>query len=326
MGSSRQDKDKCTASSDGLALRPQPGLPTLPEELQGYTGPWHERDPYILYGQYNSRPALAEHEEGSFYEAGTCVLYEDIVFRRMGQMSAFAHTLQSHINDMNLGRLVRSVRIDSCPVWVDCARVIREDVKFAFGECTALRSGYPEIKNALRDPDWPEICSPDRLLDGSHDILFHQFPLTWVLQTSTMIMSESVGSSYSEWPNAGTALYSDVEGLSEYLDRVVEFVDKESTCDDADPDDGLLFRPLEEMTDANQCGEHQESDSDSSVDSGEGGSDSDDGDELSVGEGDTGGAVVGQSTQPLDRDEVLEAFSSSRDREAYTHTASWKSM
>ena len=66
------------------------------------------------------------------------ILYEDIVIRRMGQISALAQTLRSPDLGAQLASVIKTIRIDSCPVWLPCTNVIREDLSFILSQCTVL--------------------------------------------------------------------------------------------------------------------------------------------------------------------------------------------
>ncbi|KAI9060171.1 hypothetical protein FKP32DRAFT_1656406, partial [Trametes sanguinea] len=76
----------------------------------------------------------------------TEALYEDIVLRRMGQISALSRTLlgagdigavSRHRRD--LAQLVTSIRIDSCIVLPHCRDAIRDALQTIFELCTQLR-------------------------------------------------------------------------------------------------------------------------------------------------------------------------------------------
>ncbi|KAI1789955.1 hypothetical protein LXA43DRAFT_947810 [Ganoderma leucocontextum] len=89
---------------------------------------------------------------------GMSVLYRDIVFRRMGQVSALAETLRTSDIGPRLGKLTKSIRWDSCVVAAPCADVIREDLAFISGQCTQVQSFsyHPH-------PNFPLRCqTPDR--------------------------------------------------------------------------------------------------------------------------------------------------------------------
>ena len=67
----------------------------------------------------------------------TEVLYEHIIFTRMGQIVAFARTLRSE--DRNHAALVKSLVLDSCLVLDTCVNVVKEDLEFILLRCTQLR-------------------------------------------------------------------------------------------------------------------------------------------------------------------------------------------
>ncbi|RPD58026.1 hypothetical protein L226DRAFT_467302 [Lentinus tigrinus ALCF2SS1-7] len=133
--------------AEGIVAR-QLTLAALPAELvlnifKATVGPLHERDSSIVHGRHN--PWLCELRTKlalplvcrATLTTGMCVLYEDVVIRRMGQIPALARTLRS---PTGLGCLIRSIRIDSCPVWTRCSLVVQEDLQFILAQCTALRS------------------------------------------------------------------------------------------------------------------------------------------------------------------------------------------
>ena len=75
----------------------------------------------------------------AFAGPATAVLYEDVVFRRMGQISALARTLSSEVG-RNVSSLIQRIRMDSCVIWAPCAEVVKNDLLFVLRRCTALRS------------------------------------------------------------------------------------------------------------------------------------------------------------------------------------------
>ncbi|TFK79831.1 hypothetical protein K466DRAFT_471822, partial [Polyporus arcularius HHB13444] len=70
----------------------------------------------------------------------TELLYADIVLRRMGQITALAHTLRTNDHHSPLSVLVRALRMDYCVVFESCADVVRSDLEFLLSECTNLLS------------------------------------------------------------------------------------------------------------------------------------------------------------------------------------------
>ncbi len=77
----------------------------------------------------------------AFYGPATEVLYQDIVLHRMGQILAFARTLDRARTPSadDIAALVRSIRIDSCVVWAPFAAVVLDEIYFIIERCTALR-------------------------------------------------------------------------------------------------------------------------------------------------------------------------------------------
>ncbi|RPD72299.1 hypothetical protein L226DRAFT_490571 [Lentinus tigrinus ALCF2SS1-7] len=108
--------------------------------------PYYQYDPAVSQGANNPwlrelrlRKALPLICKTSYWP-GMEILYEDIVIRRMGQISALAQTLRSSDLGPKLALLVKTIRIDSCPVWLPCSDVIRDDLSFILSQCTALSS------------------------------------------------------------------------------------------------------------------------------------------------------------------------------------------
>ncbi len=70
----------------------------------------------------------------------TELLYADIVLRRMGQMTALAHTLRTQGHRSPLSVLVKSLRMDSRFVFESCVDAVRSDLEFLLREGTNLLS------------------------------------------------------------------------------------------------------------------------------------------------------------------------------------------
>lgn len=73
------------------------------------------------------------------FSSGMQVLYEDVVIRRMGQISALAQTLRTSDMGTSLSTHVQSIRVDWCPVWSPCEDVLKEDFLFILTRCSSLR-------------------------------------------------------------------------------------------------------------------------------------------------------------------------------------------
>ncbi|KAI0774628.1 hypothetical protein BD413DRAFT_535263 [Trametes elegans] len=99
----------------------------------------------------------------------TELLYSDIVFRRMGQISALARTFRELQLGRDLPRLVRSIRIDSCIVLPPFVYVVAEDLDFILQNCTRLISFTFRPHNAFPPEDWPprEGINLIHILDGT---------------------------------------------------------------------------------------------------------------------------------------------------------------
>ena len=128
--------------------------PRLPHEILLHIfrltiPPIHQHDPSIMAGPRSPWLAALRTRKAltitckSFHGPAMEVLYEDIVLRRMGQIPALSRTLGPAPNPgtaFDIATLVKSIRLDSCVVWVPCAEVVREDLDLIFRRCTALRS------------------------------------------------------------------------------------------------------------------------------------------------------------------------------------------
>ncbi len=106
----------------------------------------HECDPSIVPGPRSRwleglriRKALTLICKGWTWPA-TELLYGDIVLRRMGQITALAHTLRLQGHRSPLSVLVKSLRMDCCVVFESCADAVRSDLEFLLRECTNLLS------------------------------------------------------------------------------------------------------------------------------------------------------------------------------------------
>ncbi|RPD81471.1 hypothetical protein L226DRAFT_608695 [Lentinus tigrinus ALCF2SS1-7] len=78
----------------------------------------------------------------------TTVLYEEIVFRRVGQIPALADTLRGE-NGSRLAALVQSISMVTCAIWPFCAEVAEEDLAYILGQCSNLATfsfvGHPDL-------------------------------------------------------------------------------------------------------------------------------------------------------------------------------------
>ncbi len=93
----------------------------------------------------------------AFAGPATAALYEDVVFRRMGQIPALARTLSSGVG-RNVSPLIQRIRMDSCVIWAPCAEVVKNDLLFILRRCTALRAflfhahpNFPTTNSAHED-------------------------------------------------------------------------------------------------------------------------------------------------------------------------------
>ncbi|EIW53866.1 uncharacterized protein TRAVEDRAFT_51610 [Trametes versicolor FP-101664 SS1] len=148
---------------------------SLPNEIilhifKETTPPWHEYDPSTIQGAHNpwlealrTRKALSLVSKSTLGPA-RIVLYGDIVIRRMGQIPALARTLRVTGDGTfhgDVAHLVRSIRIEQCPVLATYKQTIRECVSVILKRCTQLRSfsyhphpAFPFIDNVPElDPE-----------------------------------------------------------------------------------------------------------------------------------------------------------------------------
>ena len=93
----------------------------------------------------------------AFAGPAAAVLYENVVFRRMGQVLALARTLSSEVG-RSLSSPIQRVRMDSCVIWAPCADVVKHELLFVLRRCTALRSfsfqshpNFPSTNSAHKD-------------------------------------------------------------------------------------------------------------------------------------------------------------------------------
>ncbi|KAM5541183.1 hypothetical protein V8D89_005112 [Ganoderma adspersum] len=130
-------------------------------------------DPSIQLGAHNpwlqnirTKKAFPLISRTTFWQ-GMSVLYGEIVFRRMGQVSALAETLCTADVGPRLGSLIKSIRWESCVVAAPCADALREDLTFIFGQCTQLQSfsyhphpNFPLKSKTPDHPKWEEWSNP----------------------------------------------------------------------------------------------------------------------------------------------------------------------
>ncbi|KAI0712835.1 hypothetical protein C8T65DRAFT_829215 [Cerioporus squamosus] len=163
-----------------------PSFSDLPVELirrifKEVLPPHHQYDPSISEGANNpwlrelrlkkALPLLCK----ATYWPGMEILYEDIVIRRMGQISALAQTLRSADLGAKLALSVKTIRIDSCPVWLPCADVLREDLAFILSQST-----YLSFCSYLPHANFP-IVGPFEEHDAQY---YGWFNPTWLYQQS----------------------------------------------------------------------------------------------------------------------------------------------
>ncbi|KAI0762943.1 hypothetical protein C8Q74DRAFT_1371911 [Fomes fomentarius] len=138
----------------GLLLPPSRTTPPtfldFPPEIilrvfRNAVAPRWEHDPSIVRGPHTAWLRELRMKKGfpllckATFSSGMQVLYEDIVIRRMGQISALAQTLRTSDMGTYLSTHVRSIRVHWCPVWSPCEDVLKEDFLFILTRCSSLR-------------------------------------------------------------------------------------------------------------------------------------------------------------------------------------------
>ena len=82
-------------------------------------------------------------------------LYEHVVIRRFGQISALARTLSSQEAGIDFSALVRKITLHECAFFWPCVDVVGEDLRSILERCVALEEfsfrGHPECDNAYSD-------------------------------------------------------------------------------------------------------------------------------------------------------------------------------
>ena len=101
-------------------------------------------------------------------------LYTDIVFRRMGQISALARTFRASavVNAPHRVRFVKRIYMNSCAIMSSCDNVIKEDLTYLLRHCTELESfmfrphPYMEYMDVYGAPRYPSsMFNPLWILD-----------------------------------------------------------------------------------------------------------------------------------------------------------------
>ncbi|OJT05122.1 hypothetical protein TRAPUB_4083 [Trametes pubescens] len=153
MPSSSEDESSSvhtTIASDGA----RSAFLHLPDEIllqifREILFPRYECDPSILHVGHSpwletlrTKKALTLVSKAVLGPART-ILYEDIVLRRMGQIPALARTLKATRESALYGdvtHLIRSIRIDHCPILVSCTQAIYDSLNVILRRCSQLRS------------------------------------------------------------------------------------------------------------------------------------------------------------------------------------------
>ncbi|TFK83831.1 hypothetical protein K466DRAFT_655033 [Polyporus arcularius HHB13444] len=109
----------------------------------------------------------------------TELLYADIVLRRMGQITALAHTLRTQNYRSPLSMLVKTLRMDCCVVFESCADVVRSDLEFLLRECTNLLSFSFHSHPLFPFSPVQVMGAPFQVNDTQH---FDGFNPSWILE------------------------------------------------------------------------------------------------------------------------------------------------
>ena len=169
---------------------PSPFLRLPPELLlhifKATVPPLYQHDPSVVPGPRNPWLAALRTRKAlvltckTFFAPATEVLYEDIVFRRMGQIPAFARTLGAfpplYGRRPDFGLLVKRIRMDGCVIWAPCADVVREDLGLILRRCLSLRSfsfhPHPQfpIANDGSDFEGWDMFNPSWLVTANDDV------------------------------------------------------------------------------------------------------------------------------------------------------------
>ncbi|KAI0652242.1 hypothetical protein C8Q79DRAFT_84836 [Trametes meyenii] len=178
-----------------VASEPQgsPGIQSPPHELllhilRQTRSPRFQNDPSVIQGPRSIWITELRASKNfvlvckGWHDTATELLYEDIVLRRMGQISALARTLVMDLNGpRRLSHLVKSIRMDSCVVLWPCANAVHDGLKDIFQQCTSLRTfefrplrGVP-ILASPSDGERSQAFNPSWFLQGPSDTVAQAF-------------------------------------------------------------------------------------------------------------------------------------------------------
>ena len=128
----------CKSRTHDWSSLPHEILLPIFEYIQPYI---HQHDPSVIPGPRSPWLTSLRTKKAltlvckAWTPPATAVLYNDIVIRRMGQISALANTLNQH---PDLSDLVRSIRLDSCVVWSHCSNAVRKGLGHILSRCVRL--------------------------------------------------------------------------------------------------------------------------------------------------------------------------------------------
>nr|VWP02200.1 Major facilitator superfamily multidrug transporter NAG4 (N-acetylglucosamine utilization protein 4) (Transmembrane protein 2) [Ganoderma boninense] len=226
--------------------------------------------------------------------------------------------------------------------------------------------GGTTTRSHVRNPDWPWICHPRLLAEGSDDVLYYRFPQGWVAQTVAALIPQDLGEyrwdlqesllSEEDWP----AVYVHFEELLRAFQKWGESDSgdvAEEVVEEGEGQEGLDDVLRVDGTKGDGIGDGRGNGNGNGNGDGDG-----DGDGQAKAEG-AGDAPISEDVEgreseelerlareeeerreeerqecaeaateltlpeypvmQLDRETVLAAFRSSRDRESYNHTDIW---
>ena len=301
---------------------------------------------------FTDRQAYSPSLEACSTLSATCPLLEHLVVPKLMRTASYPLLLDSptllHLDLWTtFADPACQQRQDGCTAAIYRRLAIRpESVVSSLRTVRLLFSGPPKnptgpawvgCRSYGRDPDWPWICHPRLLADGSDadsdvdGVLYFRFPQGWVVQTIAALIPQGLRErwwTYEVWP----AVYGQLDELLQdlYARRdsmnVEEVVGEEEGEDDegvlsgsdargadkedsdnsgaaSDEDDALMSDGFE----ARERGEREEREQE----------------ERDMVEAATELALPEYPVVQLDRADVLAAFRSSRDRESYNHPDLW---
>ncbi|PIL34823.1 hypothetical protein GSI_02610 [Ganoderma sinense ZZ0214-1] len=188
-------------------------------------------------------------------------------------------------------------------------------------------SSWSGCRSHVRNPDWPWICHPSLLPEGSDDVLYYRFPQGWVAQTVATVIPQDLGEYGWEepldwnWENDWPAVYvhfeellagmhtnkpgASVGGTDEGVEEQPEGDGVEGEDNDAGGEKSRIVASDDDEARVRDEQEKREQEEQERLEAAT---------ELDLPE---------YPVVQLDRATVLAAFRSSRDRESYNHINIW---